>query len=464
MKLSAAVILAHLATPAAALTGDGASSIIVEVKCTGVDLSNLSVAAAVMAGNVLQDAYNTVHGQANSDDSELSNLRFRSSNAALTTQRAVWGGYTGGYNCRLCPKHDDAVSFLESSLSGPANKAWESEFAAGLVATEMKAFKNVKTCDIKMSPSPDFLDDPNVDIGIKCTGGPNFSDLTVAQATFVAHTLQSTYNTVHGEADDDDSDLQDVFYHATTTVSAGRKGKGYYGGYSGGYNCRLCPKHDDAVLGVEQSGASLKIWENEFVNALLESSNDAFQTVTSCDIQLTPHSKEVAELSLVSESTSDTPVDIAVKCTGLNFAKLSVADDTFAGHALEDAYNKVHEQLDDDDSELANVRFSGVDFFQSGLSQGGTLQSTRKGYYGGYTGGYNCRLCPKHDDAVDFLEVGATGAALQLWEDEFFVSLVESDRPAFKDVTQCDIKMSAKKHAEVFGESTKCGLRACADE
>ena len=59
------------------------------------------------------------------------------------------------------------------------------------------------------------------------------------------------------------------------------------------------------------------------------------------------------------EAPSKTPVGIKVTCDGVDFTKLSVFDNTSAGHILEDSYNSVHTMADNDDSALDGLTFRG---------------------------------------------------------------------------------------------------------
>jgi len=164
----------------------------------------------------------------------------------------------------------------------------------------------------------------------------------VAQSTFVAHSLQVAYNTVHGAAANDDSELTEVFFHAPTVAQNGQLMQGG-GGYGGSYNCGLCPNDDDAsILSVGASGAALTAWESVFVSTLVSSPHTEFQSIKSCDIRMKPHSE--SELSLDTSElmvAADTAVNIAVKCNGINISKLSASDGVVSAHVLEDAYNAV---------------------------------------------------------------------------------------------------------------------------
>jgi hypothetical protein len=89
MKLSAIACLATAFSTAAALTTADTNlfedttaakaPVGIKVKCVGIDFTKLSYSQNTVAGNALQDAYNTVHASAENDDSELSSLSYRGS-------------------------------------------------------------------------------------------------------------------------------------------------------------------------------------------------------------------------------------------------------------------------------------------------------------------------------------------------------------------------------------------------
>jgi len=264
------------------------TKVIIEPRCPGINFGSLSISDNVKAGHILEDAFNSVHGTSDSDDKELSDVSW-GAYGDFSNVLQQGGGYGGSYGCGLCPNDDDAML----GLSGKGMMAWETKFVAGLAESGIKAFRKIKKCSIKMSPSPYYPEEePNVDIDIKCSGGPNFSSLSVAQSTFVAHSLQTAYNTVHGEADNDDSELSDVFFHAPAALAQNGQLEQGGGGYGGGYNCGLCPNDDDAMLAVGTSGAALTAWESEFVSELVSSVHPEFQSIKSCDISMKPHTVE----------------------------------------------------------------------------------------------------------------------------------------------------------------------------
>ena len=298
-----------------------------------------------------------------------------------------------------------------------------------------------------------------VEISVDCAGA-NFNQLSVQDVTLVSNSLEDAYNMVHGNTDDDDSTLSNIRRGSNADASLG-----YYSSYySGDFNCRLCYHGAADMLTVSSTADT--IWGAKFAEALIATNSSTFSTITTCSIRMGPQtfdkkethvtSKETPsplkgpqQLSVPSLSRTVTSVSIDPKCQGLNYAKLSVGDVTYAGNALQDAFNKVHGQADNDDSSLDNVHW--------GKKGGANL-----GYYSSYySGDFNCRLC--YHSAADLFSIETINPTIKQWENEFLLSLVGSGRPSFKSVTKCNIKMSAKGEEAVVGESTKCGLRACAN-
>jgi len=414
--------------------------VIIEPRCSGINFGSLSVSSNALAGHILEESFNKVHS--GTDDVELVDVSWGAfgdiGNGDLQGRR---GSYGGGINCNLCSTNDDAVL----GVGGQAIKAWQAEFVAGLEASGVKEFDKVKQCTITMGPSPYYEQEPNVDIDVKCKGGPNMNSLSVIQATLVAHSLQESYNTVHGEAAADDSELTDVFFQAPAFADGELQQR--RGSYGGGFNCNLCSTNDDFMT-VDATGRSHAAWESEFVSILRSSSSPGFQSIKSCDITMKPHSATLVGADELVSAT--TPVNIDVKCKGLNFGKLSVADDTFAANVLQATYNSVHGAIDNDDTELTDVHYGSAFVSATEALQG------RRGSFGG---GINCNLCSTNDDSM--LEV--SGKSAKQWEDAFTLGLLEDGRRSFQKVTECSIKMSAKGFS-VVEEPVKCGLRACADE
>jgi hypothetical protein len=57
---------------------------------------------------------------------------------------------------------------------------------------------------------------------------------------------------------------------------------------------------------------------------------------------------------------SDSPISVVVVCDGnIDWSKLSLAELTLAGHALDESYNSIHALKDNDDSQLNDLVFYG---------------------------------------------------------------------------------------------------------
>ena len=303
-----------------------------------------------------------------------------------------------------------------------------------------------------------------VHIDVKCQGAQH-NNWDVNGATIVANALETSFNEIHSATDSNDSELTDVHYYAGADGAFPHQG----GGYGGYYDCRLCPDDDSSYLSLgDVTGVKLTAWESALVSTLVSSSHPDFQSITSCAIQMTPTASAAATvekgpLNLVVADENDslavgTPVTMEINCKGVTFSKLSIADDTFAGHVLEDSYNTVHGECDNDDSELSNVVYEHTLFVGSGGADDDDdddeYHLQRWGRRSWYGGNYDCRLCPDDDAAM---MLGSGGAAHSGWEEEFAKGLVESGRRAFKKVTKCSIKMSAKNLAASRGGGGAAG-------
>lgn len=147
-----------------------------------------------------------------------------------------------------------------------------------------------------MNPgSRDAGNDANVDVDVTCKN-KDFTKLSVSQGTYLAHAVQVSYNKVHGDAANDDSVLDKVFFYAikkNTKEEANRLGLIHHVslGLSGWWGCRLCPRHDDFMIdAVADSGEALKAWEAALVVTLKQSPFEYFNNIQTCDIKLRPHS------------------------------------------------------------------------------------------------------------------------------------------------------------------------------
>jgi hypothetical protein len=165
-------------------------------------------------------------------------------------------------------------------------------------------------------------------------------------------------------------------------------------------------------------------------------------------------------LGIPATVSAATHVNIDVECKGLDLKKLSLNDDTDAGHILEDSYTTVHKKSGDD-SELSDVTYRGI----VGAGSHDNDVDRRKGHAQSihYQGHYDCgALCPNDDDAAISFFVASGGIAVRAWEAEFARGLLESRRSTFRGVEQCNIMMRAAPIVE-DGEKVNCGLRSCVD-
>jgi hypothetical protein len=103
----------------------------IEVKCKGLDLSNLSLKENIVAGRILEDSYNTIHEGAG-DDSVLCGVTYRGAGGVAGTGRDennmdrrkgadMYMEYKGDYDCGpLCLNDDDeALTLFLGSQVGP---------------------------------------------------------------------------------------------------------------------------------------------------------------------------------------------------------------------------------------------------------------------------------------------------------------------------------------------------------
>ena len=70
----------------------------------------------------------------------------------------------------------------------------------------------------------------------------------------------------------------------------------------------------------------------------------------------------------------DTPIQLNVQCSGVDWAKLSLSDRTYTAHVLEDTFNELHMKLDDGDQHLdAIVPAAQGELAQEPLTRGGSI-------------------------------------------------------------------------------------------
>ena len=428
--------------------------------CDGVDFSKLSIKADGFSAKVLRNSYNKVHEETDNGDSYLTDLHFdhASKKRENTLGWYSWGSYYGGWHCNLCPPDDDGTASMVSG-SGSALRAWEAEFAAGLVRSKHEEFGKVKTCEIKIMPKPAYLatlaaeasvqdeeEETDTPVAVLATcDGVDFSKLSIKADGFSAKVLRNSYNKVHEETDNGDSYLTDLHFDHASKKRENTLGWYSWGSYYGGWHCNLCPPDDDGTASmVSGSGSALRAWEAEFAAGLVSSKHEEFAKVKTCEIKIMPKPAYLtgAEIEEVGDDTSDAPIAIKAECDGVDFSKLSIKADGYAAKAMQKSYNKVHEETDNGDSFLTHIHFDHASKKKRTVSgvRGATLASV---YDGWFYGGWHCNLCPPDDDATAGI-VGGSGAALRAWEAEFLEMLVESGHDEFTSAEVCQIKITAK--------------------
>jgi hypothetical protein len=144
----------------------------------------------------------------------------------------------------------------------------------------------------------------------------------------------------------------------------------------------------------------------------------------------------------------------------MNMKKLSVYDLAFLANVIEDSYNTVHGDIDDDDTELIDTHYQG----KNAVLESSDLDLVQSSGY--YRSSLICRYCKRRQAADILALVGDSEASQAQWENELAQGLVKSNKKAFGKVKQCSIKMAPAASAtesKADGEGLKCGLRACAD-
>jgi hypothetical protein len=316
--------------------------------------------------------------------------------------------------------------------------------------------------------APVQVADPSaqVNIAVKCNG-MNMKKLSVYDLAFLANVIEDSYNTVHGDIDDDDTELIDTHYQGNNAMLESSdldlvQSSGYY---RSSLICRYCKRRQAAEIFalVGDSDATLAQWENELAQGLVKSNKKAFDKVKQCSIKMAPAyvSEQLAidnQDAPVQVADPSAQVNIAVKCNGMNTKKLSVYDLAFLANEIEDSYNTVHGDIDDDDTELIDTHYQGKNTLAAGID---LVKSS--GYY---RSSLICRYCKRRQAADILALVGDSEATQAQWENELAQGLVKSNKKAFEKVKQCSIKMAPAASAtesKTDGEGLKCGLRACAD-
>jgi len=76
------------------------TKVIVEARCSGVNMNDLTVSEGSFTANVIEDAYNSLHGSSRTDDSQLSGLRYFGSRGLQNVGQGG-GGWGGEYSSKL---------------------------------------------------------------------------------------------------------------------------------------------------------------------------------------------------------------------------------------------------------------------------------------------------------------------------------------------------------------------------
>jgi hypothetical protein len=144
----------------------------------------------------------------------------------------------------------------------------------------------------------------------------------------------------------------------------------------------------------------------------------------------------------------------------MNMKKLSVYDLALLAKVIEDSYNTIHGDIDDDDTELIDTHYQG----KNAVLESSDLDLVQSSGY--YRSSLICRYCKRRQAADILALVGDSEASQAQWENELAQGLVKSNKKAFEKVKQCSIKMApaaSVTESKTDGEGLKCGLRACAD-
>jgi hypothetical protein len=167
MKTSSSIILFALFAQVAHGSVSNGTPVQLQVKCKGLDMNNLDIFGQTIAGQILEESHNAVHGTKDNGSSIKvtgSESRRWSCGSLCPDDDAivlksgngdiVWGGR---WSCGslLCPNNGDAI--LSVGVRGGAAAgnmaAWEKNFLLGLLATRRADFQAVESCNIVMSAS-----------------------------------------------------------------------------------------------------------------------------------------------------------------------------------------------------------------------------------------------------------------------------------------------------------------------
>jgi len=296
-----------------------------------------------------------------------------------------------------------------------------------------------------------------VEIRVRCNG-VNFSELTLQEATTAGHVLEAAYAAVHPN---DPTSLNGLVYHghlSSTTAEQQdeedeqqqpwlsvilgwgnkKKERKMTGQWSGTWDCNTetaseaCTETDNA--------SELAAWENELVaGLLLLPGRDVFDKVNNCKIDMQ---------AAASDVTAEPNVNIGVHCNNKKiFDHLSVAEGTFVGKALQEAFAKVHTNAggEEDGSHLEHTYFHSKTVADSPEEQGNLrfycdwcrLVHIIFAFY--WNGSWDCGpMCPNDDDML--LSNAMTTNHMAAWQAEF-VALLNQGPKKFRGITSCEIKM-----------------------
>lgn len=149
--------------------------------------------------------------------------------------------------------------------------------------------------------------------------------------------------------------------------------------------------------------------------------------------------------------SSEPNVDIGVHCNKKKvFDKLSVAEGTFVGKTLQQAFAKVHKSAGGEEhgSHLDNTFFHSETTLAENPEKDGNLRFCNwcriihSIFSFAWSGSWDCgTMCPNDDDMLS----SAMTNHMAAWQAEFVALLNQGPFKKFRGITQCQIKM--KPHA-----------------
>ena len=243
-----------------------------------------------------------------------------------------------------------------------------------------------------------------VDISVKCGDVDYFVDLSPAELGFAGKSLEDSFNELHMTIDG--VSLIDLKYEGPGDETL----LGYSGSWwKGGFRCDNCRR--DLL---EDSFTKDPKWEQLFNSKLKES--DAFAGSEQCTIRM----KKAGSQTVA--------VDIAVKCSGINFSQVTLEDESFVGQVLKTSFDECHYN---DAELLTDLQFEGVKHTDEDASSDGT---NLRGYSGSsWRGGWRCDNCKRGAlKAVDKKQL--------CWNDLFLAKLRTND--VFDSAKKCWIAWS----------------------